>query len=74
MFVQRFVNLGRTFDVEPLSHLCNMLDAFKEGLDIVALHIKLSDLLFHALAFLEDYDCETVGKGSASLPGTSTVA
>lgn len=30
-------------------------------LDLLALHIKISDLLYYALHFLDLYDCETVG-------------
>jgi hypothetical protein len=48
-------------DVESLSHLCKLLYTVAEGLDIIALHVKVSDLIFYALVFLEDYDCETVG-------------
>ena len=30
-------------------------------MEIVALHVRITDLLFHSLQFLEEYDCETVG-------------
>jgi mediator of RNA polymerase II transcription subunit 5 len=31
-------------------------------MDLVALHVTVSDLIFYALLFLEEYDCETVGE------------
>jgi mediator of RNA polymerase II transcription subunit 5 len=30
-------------------------------MEIVALHVRITDLLFYSLQFLEEYDCETVG-------------
>lgn len=30
-------------------------------MEIVALHVRITDLLFFSLQFLEEYDCETVG-------------
>lgn len=30
-------------------------------MEIVALHVRITDLLFSSLQFLEEYDCETVG-------------
>ena len=48
-------------EVDSLGHLCKILHTYEHGLDIVALHEKIKDLLFLALQFLEDYDCETVG-------------
>ncbi|KAJ2931174.1 hypothetical protein H1R20_g5939, partial [Candolleomyces eurysporus] len=30
-------------------------------MDLIALHVTVSDLIFYALLFLEEYDCETVG-------------
>jgi hypothetical protein len=58
---QRFVSLTGLLDVESLSHLCKILYLFDDVLDILALHVRISDLIFHALLFLEEYDCETVG-------------
>lgn len=48
-------------DVESLSQLCKLLYTHATALDIVALHVRISDLLFHALLFLDSYDCETIG-------------
>jgi mediator of RNA polymerase II transcription subunit 5 len=48
-------------EVDSLGHLCKILHTYERGLDIVALHERIKDLLFLALQFLEDYDCETVG-------------
>lgn len=49
------------FDVEALSHLCKILYTYDIALDIAALHVRISDLVFHALSLLDEYDCETVG-------------
>lgn len=48
-------------EVDFLGHLCKILHTYERALDIVALHERIKDLLFLALQFLEDYDCETVG-------------
>ncbi|KAG6812477.1 hypothetical protein H0H92_002584 [Tricholoma furcatifolium] len=58
---QRFTKLATTFDVDALSHLCKVLYTYERVLDIMTLHITLSDLVFRALFFLDQYDCETVG-------------
>ena len=31
-------------------------------LDVLSLHINITDLIARMLAFVEDYDCETVGE------------
>lgn len=49
------------FDVEALSHLCKILYTYDIALDIAALHVRISDLVFHALSLLDEYDCESVG-------------
>ena len=49
------------FDVEALGHLCKILYSYDFALDIIALHVKVSDLVFHALSLLDEYDCETIG-------------
>jgi len=59
--LQRLENLARTFDVESLSYLCKMLYTHEDVLDVISLHVKMSDIIFHTLTFLEDYDCQTVG-------------
>ena len=59
--MQRFTTLSANFDVDTLSHLARILYNNEFALDIVSLHIKISDLVVRALAVLEDYDCETVG-------------
>jgi mediator of RNA polymerase II transcription subunit 5 len=58
---QKFSSLVTAVDVESLSQLCKLLYTHAIALDIVALHVKISDLLFHALLFLDSYDCETIG-------------
>lgn len=59
---QRFSVLSASQDVDAFGQLCKILHTFENALDIVALHEPLTDLIFYALAFLEDYDCETVGE------------
>lgn len=58
---QRFTSLTSALDVESLSHLCKILYSYDAALDIMSLHVKISDLIFQALHFLKEYDCETVG-------------
>ncbi|KAF8735483.1 hypothetical protein AX14_001979 [Amanita brunnescens Koide BX004] len=58
---KRFTSLASMFDVEALSHLCKILYTYDFALDIAALHVRISDLVFHALSLLDEYDCETVG-------------
>ncbi|KAF8622908.1 hypothetical protein AX15_006669 [Amanita polypyramis BW_CC] len=58
---KRFYSLASMFDVEALGHLCKILYSYDLALDIIALHVKISDLVFYALSVLDEYDCETVG-------------
>ena len=48
-------------DAESLGQVCKMLCTHEMALDMLSLHAKITDLVAHALAFIEDYDCETVG-------------
>lgn len=48
-------------DAEQLGLVCKMLCIHEIALDMLSLHNKITDLVAHALAFIEDYDCETVG-------------
>jgi mediator of RNA polymerase II transcription subunit 5 len=56
------VNLSATLDIESLGHLSKILYLHEEALDIISLHVKVSDLISLAVQFLEEYDCETVGR------------
>jgi len=38
-----------------------MLYAHDFALDILSLHLKITDLVFEALELLHEYDCETIG-------------
>lgn len=58
---QRFVTCSKALDVEPLSNVCKLLYTEPLALDLLALHIKLSDVIFYSLLLLDEYDCETVG-------------
>lgn len=59
--LKKFSSLVAAVEVESLGQLCKLLYTHAIALDIVALHVKISDLLFHALLFLDSYDCETIG-------------
>jgi len=48
-------------EVEPIGQICKVLHTYGRALDMVALHEPIPDLLFYAIQFFEDYDCETVG-------------
>ncbi|KAG5648052.1 hypothetical protein DXG03_007087 [Asterophora parasitica] len=61
VIIKRFTSLSAAFDVDALSHLCKVLYTYDAALDIMALHVKISDLISCALLFLDQYDCETVG-------------
>lgn len=45
-----------------MSHLCKLLLQHETALDIISLHEPISSLVYHALKFIEMYDCETVGE------------
>ncbi|KAI0313725.1 mediator complex subunit Med5-domain-containing protein [Amylostereum chailletii] len=49
------------FDIETLSQFARLLYSNEFAADIVSLHVPMRELLSHALAIFEDYDCETVG-------------
>lgn len=53
--------LCKQFEVEGLSHLCQILYGTEHALDIMALHIRLTDIIARVLAFVDDFDCEAVG-------------
>ncbi|KDQ63670.1 hypothetical protein JAAARDRAFT_189219 [Jaapia argillacea MUCL 33604] len=59
--LKRFRSLTFTLELEGLSPLARMLYLHHESLDLISLHVPISELVLHALTFLEDYDCETVG-------------
>ncbi|KAI0639768.1 mediator complex subunit Med5-domain-containing protein [Trametes polyzona] len=59
--VKRFTSSTNNVDTETLSLVCKMLCQHEMALDMLSLHAKITDLVAHALAFVEDYDCETVG-------------
>ncbi|KAH9837111.1 mediator complex subunit Med5-domain-containing protein [Rhodofomes roseus] len=58
---KRFTSLSQPSDVESLSHICKVLCRCEPAVDIISIHVCLRELLASALAFVEDYDCETVG-------------
>ena len=54
-------------DAESLGLVCKVLTKHEIALDMLSLHAKISDLVAHALAFIEDYECETVGSWGVDL-------
>ncbi|KAG6381238.1 hypothetical protein JVT61DRAFT_5642 [Boletus reticuloceps] len=58
---KRFTSHSKSGDLEVLSHLTKMLYAHDFALDILSLHLKITDLVFEALGLLHEYDCETIG-------------
>ncbi|KAJ7225445.1 hypothetical protein GGX14DRAFT_348768 [Mycena pura] len=59
--LRRFKISATSLDTETLSHLCRIFYLFDAALDIISLQSKISDLIFHALLCLQEFDCETVG-------------
>ncbi|KAI0800903.1 hypothetical protein C8Q74DRAFT_1345580 [Fomes fomentarius] len=59
--MKRFTTATRNMDAEQLGLVCKMLCLHEIALDMLSLHYKITDLVAHAVAFIEDYDCETVG-------------
>ena len=41
--------------------LCKILCKDDMALNMLSLHTKITDLVARALAFVDDYECETVG-------------
>lgn len=62
IYTQRFNVAAASLDAEGFGHLCKILYTYEHALDIVSLHVSVINLVHRALVFLEDYDCETVGK------------
>ena len=48
-------------DVEGLGTLCKALNSLEMVMEIISLHVKLSEVLARILAFVEDFDCDAVG-------------
>ncbi|KAJ3550441.1 hypothetical protein NM688_g5076 [Phlebia brevispora] len=65
---RRFRNCASSLDIEALGHLCEILYTHEFAMEILSLHVTLSDLVGQALVILEDYDCETVGKSCLKVP------
>ncbi|KAF7436894.1 mediator complex subunit [Pleurotus ostreatus] len=61
VIMEQAAKLTTTLDVESMSHLCKLLLQHETALDIISLHEPISSLVYHALKFIETYDCETVG-------------
>ena len=48
-------------DVESLGLVCKILCQYDMAVDMLSLHAKIADIVAHALSFVDEYDCETVG-------------
>ncbi|KAF9453745.1 hypothetical protein P691DRAFT_693777 [Macrolepiota fuliginosa MF-IS2] len=59
--LKRYTQFTTSLDADDLSHLCKILNTSDHALDILSFHVKLTEVVFRALRFLEEYDCETVG-------------
>ncbi|KAF7347766.1 Mediator of RNA polymerase II transcription subunit 5 [Mycena venus] len=62
--LQRFKTSANLLDpdtLETLSFWSRIFYLCDAALDMIALHSRISDLIFHALLFLQQSDCETVG-------------
>ncbi|KAJ6575197.1 mediator complex subunit Med5-domain-containing protein [Mycena capillaripes] len=59
--LRRFKTSANSMDTETLSHWCRIFYSCDAALDMISLHSKISDLIFQALLFLQESDCETVG-------------
>ncbi|KAJ7492546.1 mediator complex subunit Med5-domain-containing protein [Mycena latifolia] len=59
--LRRFKTAASSLDTETLSHMCRIFYLCDAALDMISLHLRVSDLIFQALLFLEESDCETVG-------------
>ncbi|KAJ7706096.1 mediator complex subunit Med5-domain-containing protein [Mycena rosella] len=59
--LRRFKTSASSLDTETLSHMCRIFYLCDAALDMISLHSRVSDLIFQALLFLEESDCETVG-------------
>ncbi|KAI0734538.1 hypothetical protein C8Q72DRAFT_770738 [Fomitopsis betulina] len=58
---KRFTSLSQPSDVESLGYICKILSRCEPLIDVVSVHVSLRELLASALAYVEDYDCDTVG-------------
>ncbi|KAJ3985681.1 hypothetical protein F5890DRAFT_1572792 [Lentinula detonsa] len=63
---QRFANAANQLDIDAMGHICRLL-YHDQLLDALSLHIKISELVAHALQFFELYTCETVGDPQTAL-------
>lgn len=61
-FRQKVYGLCQQNDVEGLGTLCKVLNAQEMVIDVVSLHVNLSEIIARILAFVEDFDCEPVGE------------
>ena len=62
MLLQRINILCQQTDVEGIGTLCKVFNSYDLAIDIVSLHVKFDEIFAPILAFVDDFDCESVGK------------
>lgn len=58
---KRVKNLCSQQDVESLGTLCKVLNANDLAIEVIPLHIDFIEFVSYLLAFVEDFDCDSVG-------------
>ncbi|KAL5495140.1 NUT1 [Sanghuangporus weigelae] len=64
---KRVETLCQQFDVDGLGTLCKVFNTLDLAIDIVSLHIRIDEILVPILAFVDDFDCESVGDPQTAL-------
>ncbi|OCB85645.1 hypothetical protein A7U60_g7295 [Sanghuangporus baumii] len=64
---KRVETLCQQFDVDGLGTLCKVFNTLDLAMDIVSLHIRIDGILVPILAFVDDFDCESVGDPQTAL-------
>ncbi|KAF7320403.1 Mediator of RNA polymerase II transcription subunit 5 [Mycena kentingensis (nom. inval.)] len=60
-FAENVLKLRERLTQKPSASCRGIFYLFDVTLDIFSLHHKVSELIFHALLYLQDFDCDTVG-------------
>ncbi|KAF7965853.1 hypothetical protein HWV62_41212 [Athelia sp. TMB] len=69
---KRFASLSGASEIEPPSQLSKLLYTNEFALDIVSLHVRVSEIAAHALRYLSEYDCEAVDHQQLDLHSCKT--
>ncbi|EJD03833.1 uncharacterized protein FOMMEDRAFT_154950 [Fomitiporia mediterranea MF3/22] len=65
--IKRVETLCQQVDVEGLGVLCKTFNSLDVAMDIFSLHVRIDDILAPILAFIDDFDCESVGDPQTGL-------